>query len=351
MGEPMAARNRSRSRAPIALCVASLAACATGGGEVGTEHPLAGRIWEVAGERFVGEDRLLRHLLASRYVLLGEVHDNPLHHRLQARVLEGLASRGRHPVVVLEMIPRDRAGALQAALADPGASAEDVRRAVEWDASGWPDWALYAPVFETALDAGLALAAGDLSSEDREALRSRGIAGLDPARVEALGLDGPLPAFVHDGLEASIREGHCDLLPEESLAPMAAFQRARDAQLARALVEAAGPDGAVLIAGAAHTRRDLGAPYQLARFESGAAVASVGLLEVRAGHAEAQRDLADRFADSVPFDFVWFTPRAQREDPCEALERRLRRESGRRTLRAATGPTAPTPPERLEDAS
>jgi uncharacterized iron-regulated protein len=221
------------------------------------------------------------------------------------------------------MIPRDRADALQVALADPGASAEDVRRAVDWDASGWPGWESYAPIFEAALEARLVLVAGDLDARDREALRGGAGAALDPARIEALGLDAALPPPVVAALEASIREGHCDLLPEAALPPMVAFQRARDAQLARSLVDAAGPDGAVLIAGAGHVRRDAGVPFHLARFEHGAAVASVGLVEVDDPEVGPARALADRFGDSAPFDFVWFTPRTPREDPCKALEREL----------------------------
>ncbi|MHC4138104.1 MAG: ChaN family lipoprotein [Planctomycetota bacterium] len=301
-----------------------MAACIIGSGrETGPEHPLAGRIWEVARQRFVAEADLLRILAARRYVLLGEVHDNPGHHRIQERVLGGLAARGRRPAVVLEMISRDHADALQAALADPAVTAQDVRRAVAWDTSGWPDWEIYAPVFETALEAGLALAAGDLSSTDREALRREGIAGLDLATVEALGLDGPLPSPVRATLDASIREGHCDLLPEAALPAMVAVQRTRDARLAQVLAEAAGPDGVVLVAGTGHVRRDVGVPYHLARFDPDAAVVSVGLVEVHAGRADPRSDLAERFAESVPFDFVWFTPRTPREDPCEALKREL----------------------------
>ena len=300
------------------LCALLLWACAGAAPPPsGPAQPLPGRIWDARAERFVGEPELLRELSRRRYVLLGEVHDNPEHHRIQARVLRELAAAGRRPAVVLEMIPRERAAALDAAQADAAAAPAAIREAVEWDASGWPDWALYAPIFEAALDAGLPLAAGDLERGDRAALRRGGIAALDPERARALGLEQAPPEAVRAVLETSIREGHCDLLPEQAIPAMVEFQRARDAQLARSLTQAAGPDGAVLIAGAGHARRDAGVPVHLARFEPAAGVASVGLVEVDPVEPELPADLRQAF------DYVWFTPPEPREDPCEALERRL----------------------------
>lgn len=322
-----ASRSPSARAARRTLLGLALAACATGpGGTTGPGHPLAGRIWQVSGGRFVTEAELLGVLAARRYVLLGEVHDNAEHHRVQARVLDSLAARGRHPTLVLEMIRRDRAAALAAALARPGASAEDLRRAVGWDESGWPAWELYAPLFESALAHGLALAAGDLSQEERSALRRGGLAGLGPAVRAELGLDAPLPPAARATLDAALREGHCDLLPESAIPAMIDFQRARDARLARSLVDAAGPDGAVLVAGAGHVRRDVAVPRALARLDPDASVASVALVEVDAGKTDPQHDLADRFDGPPPYDFVWFTSRAVREDPCAALERKLRPE-------------------------
>jgi len=320
-------RSPSARAARRSLLALALAACAAGpGGTTGPGHPLAGRIWQVSEARFASEAELMGVLAARRYVLLGEVHDNAEHHRLQSRVIEGLAARGRRPALVLEMIRRgDQAEALEAALSKPGVSAADVRRAVDWDASGWPAWELYAPVFERALARGLPIVAGDLSTAERKALRSGGIAALAPADVASLGLDTPLPPETRATLEADLREGHCNLLPESSLPAMIDFQRARDARLARSLVDAArpDPDGAVLVAGAGHVRLDTGVPRYLARFDPGASLASVGLVEVRAGESDPAHDLAGRFDGPAPFDYVWFTSAAAREDPCEALEREL----------------------------
>lgn len=311
----------------FAVSTALLALGCAGGapGFVDERHPLVGLVWDVRAERYVGEATLVAALLPHRYVLLGEIHDNPAHHRLQARWLRGLARDGRRPAVVFEMIPRERADALAEALARTDATAEDVRRAVEWDTSGWPDFSLYAPVFSAALDAGLPIAAGDLGRRERETLRREGIAGLAPATRAALALDAPLGDAQREALAAAIREGHCDLLPEAAVAGMVDFQRARDARLARSLADAgAAADGAVLVAGAGHVRRDVAVPAALAALDPDAGIASVAIREVRPGATHPADYLREpSAAGPVLFDFVAFTPRAEREDPCERLRRRI----------------------------
>ena len=61
------------------------------------EHPLAGRIWDVGARAYLSEDELVAKLTAATYVLLGEVHDNREHHRLQAQMLDRLVKAGRKP--------------------------------------------------------------------------------------------------------------------------------------------------------------------------------------------------------------------------------------------------------------
>ena len=68
------------------------------------DHPLVGRLYAPMDARFLSEADALDRLAEARYVLLGEKHDNPDHHRLQARFVEGLIERGRRPAVAFEMI-------------------------------------------------------------------------------------------------------------------------------------------------------------------------------------------------------------------------------------------------------
>ena len=68
------------------------------------DHPLVGRIFDVAQGRFVSEQECSSAWRGARFVALGEQHDNADHHLLQARVVRALVARELHPAVVFEML-------------------------------------------------------------------------------------------------------------------------------------------------------------------------------------------------------------------------------------------------------
>lgn len=294
----------------------------------GRAHPLAGRIRDVAAQRWIDERELLDALARAELVLVGERHDHPDHHALQTRILRGLLARVRRPALVVEALDPDDAPGIARARAAPGdaaARAAVLREAVAWDESGWPAWALYAPLFEAALAAELAIVPGNLARGERHALGHGGAAALPPARRAALGLDAPADPEERRALAEQIREVHCGHAPEHVLDRMVDVQRAWNAQLARALADAArstpASDGsALLVAGNEHVRRDRGAPRWLARFAPDARVAAVGLLEVDPDEPAEATPPGD-----LPFDYVWWTPRLDLEDPCEKFCESLER--------------------------
>ncbi len=69
---------------------------------LGRNHPLTGRIWDVSSEQFIDRETLVKRLAGADFVLLGERHDNPDHHMLQAEVLRSLIAVGRRPAVGLK---------------------------------------------------------------------------------------------------------------------------------------------------------------------------------------------------------------------------------------------------------
>jgi hypothetical protein len=86
--------------------------------------------------------------------------------------------------------------------------------------------------------------------------------------------------------------------------------------MARALIDADNGQGSVLVAGAGHVRVDRGVPYYLRQRKADVSMASVAFVEVVRG-ADAPSAYAEGFASAeLPFDLVWFTPRASDDDPC-----------------------------------
>jgi uncharacterized iron-regulated protein len=291
---------------------------------VGREHRLVGRIWDVAAGRFVDEATVAARLAEARYVLLGEKHDNPDHHVLQARLLRALTAAGRRPAVAFEMLAPSQAGALARHLAARPRDAAGIGEAVNWKAAGWPAWSMYEPIAQAALDAGLPIVVANLDSERVRAVSRQGVAALDAALVQRHGLDQPLPADVQAAMIEEIRASHCGHATEKLVSAMVAVQRARDAQMAEALLTAPGGDGAVLIAGAGHVRNDRGVPAYLRRIVPGLRTASVAFREVDPKRVDVE-SYADRFGGRIPFDYVWFTPAVDDEDPCEKFRKSLER--------------------------
>lgn len=276
--------------------------------------PAAVRAETARGEEFLGTA-----LAAHRFVLLGEKHDNPDHHLIQARLLSRMIAAGRRPAVVWEMVGRDKQPAIDALAAGAKADPDRFADAVGWAESGWPDWEFYRPIAEVALAAGLPMVAGNI---DRDTVRriARGAEDIDGDLRRVLRLDAPLPEPVGKALGEAVYRGHCELVPRAHLAPMVRVQIARDASLAEAMVRAAaGADGAVLIAGGQHVRRDTGVGYHLLRHHGVRDLVSLALLERGAdGTAEPDRTLSRKF------DYVWFTEQAHPDrDYCAGLEARF----------------------------
>ena len=121
-----------------------------------------------------------------------------------------------------------------------------------------------------------------------------------------------------------IRDSHCGHAPEAMIEAMIAVQRARDAQMADSLVAADQQDGAVLIAGSLHGRKDRGVPAHLVRLVPHAKVVSVAFLEVQNGRLEPTAYASQRERRELPFDYVWFTPRVDNADPCEKFRHQLK---------------------------
>ena len=235
----------------------------------GQHHPLSGRIWDVSSARFIDRQSLVSRLARADFLLLGERHDNLDHHLLQAEVLRNLIALGRRPAVGFEMFGLDDAKAITNHLARAPNDAAGLGRAVNWDKSGWPDWAMYQPIAEAALQARLQIVATNLPLATARKMSSDGLAALEPSVRRELGLDRPLSDAMFATMATDIRDSHCGYASEESVNTMVGVQRARDAQMAQSLIAAGDPDGAILVAGAGHVRKDYGIPVYLAAKAAG----------------------------------------------------------------------------------
>ncbi|RZJ51850.1 MAG: hypothetical protein EON49_24725 [Acidovorax sp.] len=243
----------------------------------------------------------LQALLPADVLLLGEKHYAAEHQQWQRDTVQALAARGQLAAVVMEMaeqghsttgLPRD-------------ATEAQVQAALQWKDAAWP-WKAYGPVVMAAVAAGVPVWGGNLP---RARMRD---AMADTA------WDRHLPAPALQRQYGALREGHCGLLPESQIAPMARIQIARDAAMARTATEArVSGQTVLLIAGGGHVLRSLGVPTHLpAGLISKVALAQAGEAQAAIKKEAPANMSADTDADA---DAIVATPALPAKDHCAEL--------------------------------
>jgi uncharacterized iron-regulated protein len=282
-----------------------------------------GLIWDVAAGAPISRSVLDQRIAATTFVLLGEKHNNPHHHRLQAEILTRLLESGRRPTLVWEMLPRARQPRIDAYLKRDDADADGFASAIGWSDLGWGDWSLFRPVAEVALAGRAPQRAGGLDRADLKAIGRDGMTAL-PTDLAARLPDGALLSPEKKRvIEDAVFDGHCGYVPQAHLGPMISVQIARDLSLADALSLSTEPDGAVLIAGSHHVRRDAGAPVHLARMRPDASMLAIRFVETVAGeNVTGHLDLDER-GKTVAHDILWFTQPGPDKDYCADLAKRF----------------------------
>jgi uncharacterized iron-regulated protein len=269
------------------------------------DHPLAGVIVDAQG-RAVDQASILAAFGEARIAYVGEKHDNPDHHRLEAELIAARLKAKPGSAVVFEML--DEAQAPKLAALAPDDDFDAIRAKLEWPAKGW-DLAVYGPLFQQALREGR-LVAGNIGKARIGQLYGGGEDLLkDDPRFATVATASPA---VRAHLLDSIYEAHCRMQARESLRPMLAIQLAKDASMAEALRREA---PAMLVAGGEHVRGDSGVPTHAG--EAGDRVI-VQLLEVREGVEDAKA----YFDDAGAADFYWFTPATEARDHCADVKGR-----------------------------
>jgi len=217
---PSAQHNPARRRLTVALSLAAGGPIWLGGPSaqaaalpplprytqpVEAQSPLVGRILQGGGQ-FISPQQVLDNCARATLCMLGEQHDHPDHHAVQAWIITALAQRGRLAALALEMAdaglrfdgPRD-------------ASEATVRASLRWNEDGWP-WALYAPPVMAAVRAGVPVVGVNLPQGK-----------MRPAMQQAR-WDASVPPDVRQRILDDVAESHCGLLPTSQLPAMARIQ-------------------------------------------------------------------------------------------------------------------------------
>mgnify|MGYP006284316781 CR=1 FL=1 len=212
------------------------------------------------------------------YLLVGEGHASSCDHRVQAGLIQTLASFGTRPVVGLEMVDVTRQEVLDR-FNHGDLSLDALPKALEWNATWGYDFELYAPIFETAQRLALPLRALNLPRRVIDAVKTGSVADLNATDASLVPSDIIPPSEEQqDALKEQFRQ-HRSLLSSagSTLERFFLVQSLWDTQMAMQSVvarqELARP--VVVIAGSGHVERGWGIALRLDRLDPGARVVTV----------------------------------------------------------------------------
>ncbi len=311
---------------PGTIITGALAPLSAWVSKLGKEHPLVGRIWSASQQEGVLPSEVVRAASEADVVLIGETHDNPDHHKLQAWLLRELARKGKRPAVVMEMIGTDKADELANVQLASNITADGIASRLDWDNSGWPAFSMYRPIVDAAIGANFPILPGDPTREQMKQISQSGLSALSYSERVKLGLGSQMASAFSSALTDELKTSHCNQLADSDLVNMAQAQRFHDAVLADNVLKAVDKAGgsAVLITGAGHARTDRGVPFYLRTRASGLKVVSIILSEVINGVENPEDGAPHDPNGKAAADFVWYTARSERADPCIELQKQLK---------------------------
>ena len=230
-----------------------------------------------SGER-LGERSLTKQMAQAPILLLGEVHDDALHHRVRARLMLDWVKHvpDRPAVIVFEHLDREHDQALSLAQRQPAAGGKvepglaELLAAARFDRESW-GWPAHLPLFEAAQASGARWIAANFSRASAQRLSRDPSLAVDPA-LQAMVESARWSPEAQQALAQALVRGHCQQsMPAASLERILRIQRLRDAALALPLLDAS-ERRSVLLAGNGHVRRDHGVPLYLGAYEREALV-------------------------------------------------------------------------------
>jgi uncharacterized iron-regulated protein len=287
---------------------------------VNQDHQLVGKIWDVKNQQFINRQQLLDKALQSNYVMLGETHDNIRHHQDHGWFIEKISNQKPKTAVAMEMVNKEQADGVNK---ETDKNLDKVINILEQAKVGWEYDKYYRPVFSSIINAGLTVYPADL---ERATMMQvvRGDGEGTPEELQALLDKTPLPEDQQEALKTEIEKTHCGMINAEMTTAMMRGQRTRDAAIANNLYKIRQSDEAttvILVSGSGHIRKDRGAPMYLGSQDKNAAIITIAWLEVDENTTDPAEYLHRWGDDALPFDYVVFTPSADRPDPCEEMRK------------------------------
>src|SRR6185312_6435983 len=151
-------------------------------------------------------------LMASHVIAVGEKHDEPSHHAVQAKVISAVAERDPSVVVGLEMVSQDQ----QSALDDFRSGKMSEADFSSWWKKTWGfDYSIYKPIFDAARAKNLRIVGLNAPIGLVKIVAKKGLEGLTPEQRATL------PSSIEESADVRYRNFVKDSLSGHGLPPEA----------------------------------------------------------------------------------------------------------------------------------
>jgi len=268
--------------------------------------------WSVPGGGKLAESAVIAQAAKQSVVLLGEMHDNPDHHRWQLQTLAALHAVRPGMVIGFEMFPRRVQKALDQWIAGELSEAQFLA-ASDWSHVWSTDFNLYLPLFHFARMNRIPMVALNIDTRLRRAVSAKGFSGVPeeeregvsaPALPSSSYLDYLLPIYGEH--ERSGKKKGVLSRDDPDFRRFVESQQLWDRAMAQGIQTAVNrPDHPLVVGimGSGHIKHGYGVPHQLKDLRIPDVAA---LLPWTAGSACAQvvAGLADAVFGVAPFSFA-----------------------------------------------
>ena len=252
----------------------------------------------------------------ANYLLLGEQHDNRVHHERQAWFIDRLKEQQLDVGVSFEMIDNEQYELMQAGSYD---TAEELIALLKKVPSFWHYEQRYQDLFDRVIQAGYPIYSANLNRKTLMKLMRSNDQKI-PSDINKIIKQTQLTTEQQQALEQEIIDSHCGHIKPTMAKHMVIGQRIRDAVMAQSLLKQQ-HSIKVLIAGSGHARNDRGVPLYLRSQDPEAKMLSVAMIEVT-DDVEAIDLYSERWGgQELPFNYIWSSPRVDRGDPCSSFKR------------------------------
>jgi len=283
-------------------------------------HSLSGKIWDVKDKRFIEREVLLENIRQSDFIFLGETHDNNLHHEYQAWVIDNLYTSGFSVLVAMEMINSTQGEIIKNKTYESSVRLIDDLNLLK---TTWKYESRYQILFDSILHAGYKFFPANLDRKSIVEIAMKGKENIPPGILSYMEKN-PLSDKQKTDLKEEIKNSHCGMENPHMIKAMMLTQSVKDAVMADSLLRNMNVDKRILISGSGHARSDRGVPMYIRGEKGDARILSLAWQEV-IDQLNEVKQYAEQWGDSsLPFDYIWFTPRVNRPDPCESFRQHMK---------------------------